>query len=171
MKKVTLCSLAAAGMIIPQQESVTERDVLACRTHNQKSSQTKLVLVIDDSPTVRNIVQVCLSRAGYQVKGFHDGVEALQWLVSPQGCLPALVFLDIGLPKMDGYEVAQYFKVRPQWKDTVIVMLTRRDGVLERLKARLVGAKGYMVKPFKTQEMLAVAATYLGVPTSNERHR
>ncbi|MBV9688168.1 MAG: response regulator [Ktedonobacteraceae bacterium] len=158
-------------MLIPQQESATERDFLANRAHNQKSSQPKLVLVIDDSPTVRNIVQVCLSRAGYQAKGFHDGVEALQWLVSPQGYPPTLVFLDIGLPKMDGYEVAQHFKVRPQWKDTVVIMLTRRDGLIERLKARLAGAKGYMVKPFKTQEILAVVAAYPGVPASNESSR
>jgi DNA-binding response OmpR family regulator len=129
------------------------------------------VMVIDDSPTVRRILEACLSRAGYHVKGFHDGFEALQWLVSPQGRVPGLVFLDIALPKMDGYEVAQYFKTRPQWKDVVIIILTRRDGVLERLKARLVGAKGYMVKPFKTQDILAMAAAYLGVPAPSEQTR
>jgi len=129
------------------------------------------VMVIDDSPTVRNILDVCLSRAGYHVKGFHDGVEALQWLLSPQGRLPGLVFLDIGLPKMDGYEVAQHFIARPQCKDTVIIMISRRDGVIERLKARLVGAKEYVVKPFKTQDILALVATYLGVPAPNEQER
>jgi len=81
------------------------------------------------------------------------------------------VFLDLGLPKMDGFEVAQHFKAKPQLQDTVIVMLSRRDGVLEPLKARLVGVKVYLVKPFKTQDILAVAATYLGVPTPCEHTR
>ena len=127
------------------------------------------VMVIDDSPTVCNILQVCLCRAGYHVKTFHDGVEALLWLQSPKARLPGLAFVDIGLPKMDGLEVAQYFKVKPQLQGVVVVMISRRDGVLERLKARLVGAKAYLVKPFKTQEILAVVASYLGVPAPSER--
>jgi DNA-binding response OmpR family regulator len=126
------------------------------------------VMVIDDSPTVRNILEACLSRAGYHVQSFHDGVEALVWLASPQARLPGLVFLDIALPKMDGFEVAQHFKAKPQLQDTVIVMLSRRDGVFEQLKARLVGAKKYLVKPFRTQEILAVVATYLGVPAPSD---
>ena len=129
------------------------------------------VMVIDDSPTVCNILHVCLSRAGYQVKTFHDGVEALLWLKSPQGLLPGLVFVDIGLPKMDGFEVAHYFNVKPQLQGVVVVMISRRDGVIERLKARLVGAKGYLVKPFKTQEVLAVVASYLGVPALSKREQ
>jgi DNA-binding response OmpR family regulator len=92
------------------------------------------VMVIDDSPTVCNILQVCLSRAGYHVKTFHDGIEALLWLRSPHARLPGLVFLDIGLPKMDGFEVAQYFKVKPQLQGAIVVMISRRDGVIERLK-------------------------------------
>jgi DNA-binding response OmpR family regulator len=126
-------------------------------------------MVIDDSPTVRSILEACLSRAGYQVKSFHDGVEALLWLGTPQARLPGLVFLDIALPKMDGFEVALHFKSKPQLQDIVIVMLTRRDGVIERLKAKLVGAKGYVVKPFKTQEIMAVVQAYLGAPASSEQ--
>ncbi|MBV9707195.1 MAG: response regulator [Chloroflexi bacterium] len=137
----------------------------------EHSSQLPLVMVIDDSPTVRSILEACLSRAGYQVKSFHDGVEALLWLVSPQARVPGLVFLDIGLPRMDGFEVAQHLKAKLQLQDTVIVMLTRRDGVIERLKARLVGAKDYVVKPFKMQQIVEVVQAYLGVAVSGQRDR
>jgi CheY-like chemotaxis protein len=68
------------------------------------------VLVIDDSATVRKIIEVCLKRAGYAVIGFPDGVEAIRWLATLQERCPQLVFLDIGMPRMDGYAVAQYFK-------------------------------------------------------------
>ncbi|MBV8696018.1 MAG: response regulator [Ktedonobacteraceae bacterium] len=137
----------------------------------EHSSQLPLVMVIDDSPTVRSILEACLSRAGYQVKSFHDGVEALLWLVSPQARVPGLVFLDIGLPRMDGFEVAQHLKAKLQLQDTVIVMLTRRDGVIERLKARLVGAKDYVVKPFKMQQIVEVVQAYLGMAVSGQRDR
>ena len=154
MRKVTFCPLAPTEMSVPEH-----------------SSQLPLVMVIDDSPTVRSILEACLSRAGYQVKSFHDGVEALLWLVSPQARVPGLVFLDIGLPRMDGFEVAQHLKAKLQLQDTVIVMLTRRDGVIERLKARLVGAKDYVVKPFKMQQIVEVVQAYLGVAVSGQRDR
>lgn len=118
-------------------------------------------MVIDDSPTVRKILETCLRREGFQVESFHDGVEAIRWLTKPQVQIPDLVWLDIGLPKMDGYEVAQCLKTRPQFSKTVIVLLTRRDGVLDRLKGRLVGARVYITKPFKTQDIVSVTRSLL----------
>jgi len=123
----------------------------------------KFILVIDDSPTVRKILETCLRRESFQVESFHDGIEAIRWLIGPQARIPDLVWLDIGLPKMDGYEVAQYLKSRPQFSKTVVVMLTRRDGVIDRLKGRLVGAKAYMTKPFKTQDIVSVTRSLLGL--------
>src|SRR5450755_2404511 len=133
-------------------------------TQHVNMDQSRLVMVIDDSPTVRKIVETCLRREGFEVESFPDGVAAIRWLARPDACIPALVILDINLPKMDGYEVARHFKSDPRLKQTVVVMLSRRDGVVERLKGRLVGAKDYLVKPFKTQDIVAVAETYLGVP-------
>ena len=124
----------------------------------------KLVLVIDDSATVRKIVETCVSREGFDVESFQDGVEAIRWLVLPQARIPDLVILDIGLPKMDGYEVARRLKTKPQFSNTVIVMLSRRDGVIDKLKGRLAGAKDYLTKPFKTQELISVIESHLGQP-------
>jgi len=125
---------------------------------------SKLVMVIDDSTTVRKIIETCLGRQGFQVLGFPDGVEAMRWLMEPTSRMPDLVFLDIGLPKMDGYEVARRLKTKPQLSNAVIVMLSRRDGMIDRLKGRLAGAKDYITKPFKTQDIISVTESYLGIP-------
>jgi twitching motility two-component system response regulator PilG len=121
----------------------------------------KLVMVIDDSATVRKIVETCLKREGFDVKSFPDGVEAMRWLTEPEARIPNLVILDIGLPKMDGYEVARRLKTKPQFSNTVIIMLSRRDGMIDKLKGRLAGAKDYLTKPFKTQDIIAVIESHL----------
>ncbi len=127
------------------------------------------VLVIDDSPTVRKIIEVCLRRAGYKVISFPDGVEAIRWLLTVEAGFPGLVFLDIAMPRMDGYAVAQYLKARPQYSHMIIVMLSARKGILDRLKGRLAGANIHLTKPFTTQNILAVVQAYLGCPSeSNE---
>lgn len=128
---------------------------------------SKLVMVIDDSPTVRKIVETCLKREGFAVVAFADGIEALQSLTHPQARIPDLVVLDIGLPKMDGYEIARRLKTKSQFSNTIIIMLSRRDGIIDRLKGRLAGAREYLIKPFKTQDLINVIESYLGVPVSN----
>ena len=128
---------------------------------------SKLIVVIDDSTTVRKIIETCLGRQGFQVLGFADGIEAMRWLMGPTSCVPDLVLLDIGLPKMDGYEVARRLKIKPQFSNTIIVMLSRRDGMIDRLKGRLAGAKDYITKPFKTQDIISITESYLGMPASH----
>jgi twitching motility two-component system response regulator PilG len=113
----------------------------------------KLIMVIDDSTTVRKIITTCLSREGFAVVSFPDGVESMRWLSQPNGRISELIILDIGLPKMDGYEVARRLKSKSQLSNTVIIMLSRRDGVIDRLKGRLAGAKEYLSKPFKTKDI------------------
>jgi DNA-binding response OmpR family regulator len=129
---------------------------------------SKLVMIIDDSTTVRKIIETCLGRQGLQVLGFPDGVEAMRWLMEPTSRVPDLILLDIGLPKMDGYEVARRLKTKPRFSNTVIVMLSRRDGMIDRLKGRLAGAKDYITKPFKTQDLISITEAYLGsIPAPN----
>ena len=120
------------------------------------------VMVIDDSLVIRKILETCLRRAGYEVKSFEDGVQALLWLNSSEARTPALILIDLGLPKLDGYEVIRLLKAKPALEHTTLVILSRRDGVLDRLKGRLVGAHAYLTKPFKTQRLLAVIQTALG---------
>ena len=119
------------------------------------------VMVIDDSLVIRKILETCLHRAGYEVKSFPDGVEALCWLNTTEAHIPDLVVVDLGLPKLDGYQVIQQIKARPALERTRLVILSRRDGVLDRLKGRLVGAHAYLTKPFKTDRLLAVIQSSL----------
>lgn len=123
----------------------------------------KLVMIIDDSLTVRKIMETSLKREGFESVSYSDGIEALKALTQPGGRIPDLVILDIGLPKMNGYEIARRLKTKQQYNNTVIIMLTGRDGVLDRLKGRLAGAKEYITKPFRTQEVMSVVQSHLGV--------
>ena len=127
-------------------------------------AKNRLILVIDDSATVRKILETCLTREGFEVKSFPDGVEAMRWFTEPGARIPHLVILDIGLPKLDGYEVARHLKMKPQLSNTVIIMLSRRDGVIDKLKGRLAGAKVYLTKPFKTQDLLSIIEAHIGIP-------
>ncbi len=122
----------------------------------------QLVMVIDDSLVNRMIVETCLHRAGYQVESFPDGVEALCWLNTTGARIPDLVVVDLGLPRLDGYQVIQQIKVRPALEHTRLVILSRRDGVLDRIKGRLAGAHAYLTKPFETDQLVAVIQTSLG---------
>ncbi len=115
-----------------------------------------LILVVDDSLTVRKIVEVTLRRAGFAVLSFADGVTARRWLHTPEAAIPALIYLDIGLPHMDGYEVARILRDLPGLERTVIIMLSARAGLLDCLKSRLVGARDHLSKPFKVEQLVAL---------------
>src|SRR5947208_1032822 len=115
--------------------------------------QPPLIMIVDDSPTIRNIVVVVLKRAEYRVAAFVDGVEAIKWLHQNHE-VPALLFLDINMPKMNGYQVARYLKGREQFAGIPIVMITRCNGLYDLFKAKLYGVVNYMTKPFTTEEIL-----------------
>ena len=125
---------------------------------------SKLVMIFDDSLTVRKIMETSLKREGFASVSYPDGIEALRAL-SEGLAVPDLVLLDIGLPKMDGYEVARHLKTKRQFGNTPIVMISQRDGMIDRLKGRLAGAKDYITKPFKTQEVMTIVHSHLSSPT------
>ncbi len=121
---------------------------------------------VDDSLIVRKIIETSLKREGFESISFSDGIEVLRAITEQRlRRIPDLVVLDIGLPKMDGYELARRLKTKPQFNHTVIIMLTSHDGVIDRLKGRLAGAKEYITKPFRTQDVISAIHTHLGVPT------
>lgn len=120
-----------------------------------------LVLVIDNSLTVRKIVEITLHRAGFDVHSFADGLTALRWLASPDAAIPVLIYLDIELPGMDGYAVAHLLRARPGLARAKLVMLSRRDGVLDRVKSRLVGACDHLAKPFRTEQLVELTRAAL----------
>ena len=124
------------------------------------------VVVIDDSAVVRKIVETSLRRCGIACHSYQDGYEALRAFKEGEDYIPDLIFLDIGLPKIDGLDLLRLLKTSPQFDHTTIVMLSGRDGILDRLKSRLAGAKAYITKPFKTQELLSITLSCLEQPTN-----
>lgn len=138
--------------------------VIAVERENRCMSQ--LVMIIDDSATVRKIIEVSLKREGFMCAGYPDGIEALRALAEKRHPIPELVLLDIGLPKMDGYNIARYLKAKPQFREMVIVMLSERQGVMDRLKGRLAGAQDYMTKPFRTEDVLSMVRSHLNTLTT-----
>lgn len=119
------------------------------------------VVVIDDSVVVRKIVETSMSRAGVPCVSFRDGYEALRALQTQGQQPPDLVFLDINLPLIDGFDLLRVFRSRPEFDRVAIVMLSSRDSVMDRVKCRLAGARAYLTKPFRTQDLLAMVATYV----------
>lgn len=128
-----------------------------------------LMMVIDDSICVRKIVETTLRREGYATLGFADGESALRWLSSEQAQTPALIILDVTLPKMDGYTVLRCLRKCSATAHTPVVMLSRHSGVLDRLKGRLAGACVYLTKPFRQRTILEVVQAQLGSPHDDAR--
>jgi len=107
------------------------------------------ILVIEDEPSIREVVSLYLSRAGYQVTMVEDGQSALESLAS---ALPDLVVLDLMLPEMDGLEITRWLRERG---DTPIIMLTARGEERDRIVGLEMGADDYVVKPFSPQELVS----------------
>ena len=122
---------------------------------------SNLVMVVDDSLTVRKIIEVCMKREGIDCISFASGGEAIRALTNEPDLVPDLIILDIGLPHMDGYSVAQYIRMKPRYNNTTIIILSGRSSALDQLKGRLSGAKEYLTKPFTTQNMMALVREHL----------
>jgi len=122
------------------------------------------IMVIDDSLVVRRVIEASFARVGIPTVCFPDGLSALNALVKREAPVPDLLLLDIGLPKMDGYEVARTLRVHPEMRDTIIVMLTGHDDVINRMKAMLIGARDFIKKPFRPAELVARCCALLRIP-------
>lgn len=117
-----------------------------------------LVLVVDDSPTIRKIVEVTLRRERIRVLGVADGLSALAAVADKQ---PKLVLLDVTLPGMDGYQICQVIKQRPTSKHIPVVMLSGRDGFFDKMRGKLAGSTQYVTKPFDPAQLVKAVAKHV----------
>lgn len=118
----------------------------------------KVILVVDDSPTVREIVRVTLTKMGCQVVMAEDGLEALAKIKEEK---PDLILLDIIMPRMDGYQVCGLIKKKPHYKHIPIVMLSGKDGLFDKVRGRLAGSTDYITKPFQPHELTETVEKHL----------
>jgi len=116
------------------------------------------VMVIDDSQTIRRTAETLLAREGYAVITASDGYEALGKIVDHS---PDVIFIDIMMPRLDGYQVCALIKGNPKFSATPVVMLSSKDGVFDRARGRIVGSDQYLTKPFTKDEILKAVKSYV----------
>ena len=109
------------------------------------------VLVIDDSNTIRRSAELFLRQAGYDVILAEDGFDALAKISDYR---PQVIFVDIMMPRLDGYQTCALIKQNPNLKSTPVIMLSSKDGVFDRARGRLAGSDQYLTKPFTKEGLL-----------------
>ncbi|MBM3724107.1 MAG: response regulator [Acidobacteria bacterium] len=112
------------------------------------------VMVVDDSVSVRRVLESLLQSAGWRAVPARDGVEALDLLRG--GARPDVLMVDIEMPRMDGYELTAALRAHPQFQQLPILMLTSRAGEKHRARALSLGVSDYLVKPYQEETLLAV---------------
>ena len=116
------------------------------------------VLVIDDSNTIRRSAEIFLKQGGHEVVLAEDGFDALAKLSDYE---PDLVFCDILMPRLDGYQTCALIKNNSAFKSTPVIMLSSKDGLFDKAKGRIVGSDQYLTKPFSKEELLGAIKTHV----------
>ncbi len=109
------------------------------------------VMVIDDSKTIRRTAETLLKKVGCEVITASDGFEALAKIADNR---PDIIFVDIMMPRLDGYQTTALIKNNKVFKTTPVVMLSSKDGLFDRARGRIVGSEQYLTKPFTKEELL-----------------
>lgn len=127
-----------------------------------------VVLVVDDSPTVRKIVQLTLQRERIRVVTAGDGLSALAAVSDEE---PDLILLDIMLPRMDGYNICQVIRKNMAYRDMPIIMLSGKDGLFDKMRGKLAGSTEYITKPFDSTELVSIVKRHLESVPPRDRSR
>ena len=117
------------------------------------------VMVIDDSKTIRRTAETLLSKVGCDVVTAIDGFDALAKIADTQ---PSIIFVDIMMPRLDGYQTCALIKNNSVLKHTPVIMLSSKDGLFDRAKGRIVGSDQYLTKPFRKEELLTAIRDHVG---------
>lgn len=116
-----------------------------------KPSSGPKILVVDDSATIRRSAETMLKSAGFDVVTAENGFEALSKVARHN---PQLIFVDIMMPRLDGYQTCAIIKNNEQYRSTPVIMLTSKDGLFDQARGRVVGSDLYLTKPFTKEELL-----------------
>ncbi len=115
------------------------------------------VMVIDDSKTIRRTAETLLKKTGCEVITATDGFDALAKIADSK---PDIIFIDIMMPRLDGYQACALIKNNSNFKDTPVIMLSSKDGLFDKAKGRIVGSDEYLTKPFSKEELLGAIKEY-----------
>jgi twitching motility two-component system response regulator PilG len=115
------------------------------------------VLVIDDSNTIRRSAEIFLRQGGHEVLLAEDGFDAL---AKVNDHAPELIFCDILMPRLDGYQTCAIIKRNPRFAHVPVIMLSSKDGLFDKARGRMVGSQEYLTKPFTKEQLLRAVASF-----------
>ena len=123
------------------------------------------IMIIDDSKTIRRTAETLLEKAGCKVVTATDGFDALAKIADTR---PDLIFVDIMMPRLDGYQTCALIKNNSEFKSTPVIILSSKDGLFDKAKGRIVGSDQYLTKPFSKNELLAAIEqhTHVSAPVA-----
>jgi twitching motility two-component system response regulator PilG len=130
----------------------------SCTLADKTDASGTKVMVIDDSNTIRRSAEIFLAQAGYQVLLAEDGFDALSKIADHH---PDLIFVDIMMPRLDGYQTCALIKKNPKFAATPVIMLSSKDGLFDRARGRMVGSDEYLTKPFTKDSLLKAVSAHL----------
>lgn len=109
------------------------------------------VMIIDDSSTIRKSAEMFLKSSGCEVILAEDGFEAMHKIVDNQ---PDIIFIDIVMPRLDGYQACMLIKKNPIYQSIPVIMLSSKDGLFDKAKGRIAGSNDYLTKPFSSENLI-----------------
>lgn len=116
------------------------------------------VMVIDDSKTIRKTAEALLRNHGFDVITAIDGYDALAKIAEHE---PSIIFVDILMPRLDGYQTCALIKHNKRFRQTPVIMLSSKDGIFDKAKGRIVGSEQYLTKPFTREDLLGAIREYV----------
>ncbi len=116
------------------------------------------VMIIDDSKTICKSAELFLGNAGYKVICVENGFDALIKVMEER---PDILFIDVMMPKLDGYQTCQIIKQNPEFSSLPIIILSSKDGVFDKARGKIVGSTEYLTKPFTKEGIVEVVKKYL----------
>ena len=124
----------------------------------EQHSESLKVMVIDDSKTIRRTAETLLKKVGCDVITAIDGFDALAKIADSR---PGIIFVDIMMPRLDGYQTCALIKNNQSFKTVPVIMLSSKDGLFDKARGRIVGSEQYLTKPFTREELLGSIRTYV----------
>ena len=115
------------------------------------------IMIIDDSKTIRRTAETLLEKAGCEVVTAVDGFDALAKIADSN---PDVIFVDIMMPRLDGYQTCALIKNNPEYANTPVIMLSSKDGLFDKARGRIVGSDEYLTKPFSKEELFEAINRY-----------
>lgn len=126
----------------------------------EDKSKVIKIMVIDDSKTIRRTAETLLQKEGYTVVTATDGFEALSKIAQTN---PDIIFVDIMMPRLDGYQTCALIKNSQNYQHIPVIMLSSKDGLFDQAKGRIVGSNEYLIKPFSKDELLTAIRNHVSV--------